>query len=153
MEQPNDFVARVRNDFLRGIYIPRTLLQREFEFIHRIQFVHVPNDIFHFSFAMNFLRDVFERIHDLRIHPLVHILDDFVIMVVMRVHIQRLLGLGCEFFLALCNRDNIAIVIVFKRVAAAPALFGIPVGKTFDHPELVTENILDGDECENEEYA
>lgn len=70
------------NGLLR-VYVSRTLLQRDFEFIHRIQFVHVPNDVFHFSFAMNFPRDVFERIHDFGIHPLVHILDDFIVMVVM----------------------------------------------------------------------
>lgn len=111
------------------------------------------NDVLHFPFAMDFSRDVFERIHDFGVDPLVHILDDFIVMVVMRVHIQRFLGLCCEFFLSLGNRDNIAFVFVFEGVGAAAAFFGIPVGKTFNHPDLVAENILDGDESEDDEYA
>ena len=118
--------------FSRGIDIPRTLLQRHLEFIHRVQFVHMPDDIFHFSFPVDFPRDAFERIHDFGVDPRVHILNDFIVMVVMRIHIQGLLGLRGELFLALGDCDNIAIVIIFKRVAAA--LFRIPVGETFDHP-------------------
>jgi|LauGreDrversion4_2_1035121.scaffolds.fasta_scaffold129075_2 hypothetical protein len=79
--------------FSRGINIPRAIFQCKLELIHRVQLVHVANDVFHFAFAMDFSRDVLERIHDLRIHPLVHIFDDFIVMVVMRVHIQGLLGL------------------------------------------------------------
>ncbi len=67
--------------------IPCALLQRELEFVHGVQLIHVSNDILHFAFAMDFPRDVFERIHDLRIHPFVHIFDDFVVMIVMRIHI------------------------------------------------------------------
>ena len=94
----------------------------------------MPNDVFHFSFAMNFPRDIFERIHDFGIHPLVHILDDFIVMVVMRVHVQGLLGLRSELFLALGDGDDVAVVFVFEGVGAAAALFGIPIGETFDHP-------------------
>ena len=113
----------------------------------------MPNDVFHFAFAMDFPRDVLERIHDLRIHPLVHILDDFIVMVVMRVHIQGLLGLRGEFFLSLGDGDDVAFVLVLKRVGAASALLRVSVGETFNHPDLVAENILDGDECEDHEYA
>lgn len=112
------------------------------------------NDVLHFAFAMDFPRDVLERIHYFGIHPLVHIFDDFIVMVVMRVHIQGLLGLCGEFFLALGDGDDVAFIFVVEGVAtAAAALFGIPGRKTFDHPELITEDILDGDERENEEYA
>ena len=133
----------------RGIDIPRTLLQRHLEFIHRVQFVHMPDDIFHLSFAVDFPRDAFERIHDFGVDPLVHIIDYFIVVVVMRVHIQGLLGLRCELFLALGDGDDVAFVFVFKGVVR----FGFPVRKTFNHPELITENILDSDESENEEYA
>jgi hypothetical protein len=111
----------------------------------------MPDDILHLAFAVNFPRDIFERIHDFGIHPLVHILDDFIVMVVMRVHIQGLLGLGCELFLALSNGNDIAVIVIIERFAAA--LFGISVRETFNHPELVTKNILDGDESEDDEYA
>jgi len=70
-------------------------------------------------------------------------------MVVMRVHIQGLLGLRCELFLSLGDGDDIAVIFVFKGVGR----FGFPVRETFNHPELVTENILDGDESEDQEYA
>ena len=110
------------------------------------------NDVLHFAFAMDFPRDVFERIHDLSVDPLVHILDDFIVVVVMRVHIQRLLRLRCELFLALGDGDDVTVVIVFEWIGVAP-LFGVSVGKTFDHPELITENILDGYESEDNEYA
>jgi hypothetical protein len=115
----------------------------------------MPDDVFHLPFAVDLSRDAFERIHNLRIHPLVHILDDFVIMIIMRVHIQGLLGLRREFFLALGDGDNIAVVFVFERIgaAAAAAFLGIPVGKTFNHPDMITENILDADEREDKEYA
>ncbi len=79
--------ARVRNDFSRGINIPRTLLQRHPEFIHCVQFIHMPDDVLHFAFAVDFPRDVLERIHDFGVDPLVHILNDFIVMGVMRVHI------------------------------------------------------------------
>ena len=111
------------------------------------------NDVLHFPFAMDFPRDVFERIHDFGVDPLVHVLNDFIVMIVMRVHIQGLLGLCGEFFLSLGDGDNIAFVFVFEGVGAAAAFFGIPVGKTFNHPDLVAENILDGDESEDDEYA
>ena len=113
----------------------------------------MPNDVFHFAFAVDFPRDVFERIHDFGVDPLVHILDDFVVMGVMRVHIQRLLRLCCKLFLALGDGDDIAVIFVFEGVATAAALFRVSIGKTFNHSELVTENILDGDESEDEEYA
>ena len=145
----SDSVATVRNDFSRGIDIPRTLLQRHLEFIHRIQFVHMPDDVFHLSFAVDFSRDAFERIDDFGVDPLVHIIDDFIVMGVMRVHIQRLVCLGRELFLALGDGDDVAFVFVFEGVVR----FGFPVRETFNHTELITENILDGDESENEEYA
>jgi hypothetical protein len=135
--------------FSRGIDIPRTLLQRHLEFIHRIQFVHMPDDVLHFPFAVDFPRDAFERIHDFGVDPRVHILDDFIVMVVMRIHIQGLLGLRCELFLALGDGDDVAVIFVFEGVVR----FGFPVRETFNHPELIAENILDGDESENEEYA
>jgi hypothetical protein len=109
----------------------------------------MPNDVFHFAFAVDFPRDILERIHDFGVDPRVHILNDFIVMVVMRVHIQRFLRFRGEFFLALGDRDDIAVIFVFKGVRR----FGFPVRETFNHPELVTENILDGDESENEEYA
>ena len=137
---------------LRGIDIPRTLLQRHLEFIHRVQFVHMPNDIFHFSFPVDFPRDAFERIDDFGVDPRVHILNDFIVMVVMRIHIQGLLGLRGELFLALGDGDDVAFIFVFKGVRVA-AFIGFPVRETFNHPELIAENILDGDESENEEYA
>ena len=102
---------------------------------------------------MDFPRDVLERIHDFSVDPLVHIFDDFVVMVVMRVHIQGLLRLRGELFLALGDSDDVAVVFVFEGVGAAAAFFGVSVRETFDHPDLVAENILDGDECEDEEYA
>jgi len=98
---------------------------------------------------VDFPRDVLERIHDFGVDPLVHILNDFVIMVVMRVHIQRLMCLRGQLFLTLGDGDDVAVIFVFKGVGR----FGFPVRETFNHPELVTENILDGDESENEEYA
>ena len=107
------------------------------------------NDVLHFAFAMDFPRDVFERIHDFGVDPLVHVLNDFIVMVVMRVHIQGLLGLCGEFFLSLGDGDNIAFVFVFEGVGR----FGFSIGKTFNHPDLVAENILDGDESEDDEYA
>jgi len=151
---PSDSVATVRNDFSRGIDIPRTLLQRHLEFIHCVQLIHMPDDILHLAFAVNFPRDIFERIHDFGVDPLVHILDDFIVMIVMRVHIQRLLSLGCELFLTFGDGDDIAVIFIIERFAsAAAALFGISVRETFNHPELITEYILDGDECEDDEYA
>ena len=137
--------------FSRGVYIPRAILKRKLELVHGVQLVHMPNDVFHFAFAMDFPRDVLERIHDLRIHPLVHILDDFIVMIVMRVHIQRLVRFRGQLFLALGDGDDIAVIFVFKGVSIA--FIGVPVRETFNHPELITENILDGDESENEEYA
>ena len=83
MERP----ARARNDFLRGIDIPRTILQRQLELIHGVQLVHMTDDVLHFPFAVHFSRDVLERIDDFGVDPLVHVLDDFIVMVVMRVHI------------------------------------------------------------------
>lgn len=136
---------------LRGIDIPRTLLQRNFEFIHRIQFVHMPDDVFHLSFAVDFPRDAFERIHDFGVDPRVHILNDFIVMGVMRVHIQRLVRFCGQLFLALGDGDDVAFIFVFKGVGIA--FIGFPVRETFNHPELITKNILDGDESENEEYA
>ena len=137
--------------FSRGIDIPRTLLQREFEFIHRVQFIHMPDDVLHFAFAVDFPRDVLERIHDFGIDPLVHIINDFVVMGVMRVHIQRLVRLRGQLFLAFGDSDDVAVIFVFKRVGIA--FIGFPVRETFNHPELITENILDGDESEDQEYA
>ena len=113
----------------------------------------MPDDILHFAFAVDFPRDILERCHDFGVDPLVHILNDFIVMIVMRVHIQGLLGLRGEFFLALGDGDDVAVVFVVERFASATALFGISVRETFNHPELITENILDGDESENEEYA
>jgi hypothetical protein len=113
----------------------------------------MPNDIFHLSFTVDFPRDILERIHDFGVDPRVHILNDFIVMIVMRIHIQRLLCLRGEFFLALGDGDDVAVVFVVERVASATALFGISVRETFNHPELITEYILDGDESENEEYA
>lgn len=86
MEQPHGCVITDERGLFR-VNIPRTLFQRKLEFIHGVQLIHVSDDIFHFAFAMNFPRDVFERCHDFRIHPLVHIFDDFVVMIVMRVHV------------------------------------------------------------------
>ena len=113
----------------------------------------MPNDVFHFAFAVDFPRDVLERIDDFGVDPLVHILDDFIVMVVMRVHVQGFLGLRSELFLALGDGDDVAVVLVFEGVGVAAALFGIPGRETFDHPDLVAENILDGDESEDKEYA
>jgi hypothetical protein len=107
------------------------------------------DDVLHFPFAVHFPRDVLERIDDLRIDPLVHIFDDFVVMVVMRVHIQGFLGFCGMFFLALGDGDDVAVILVFEGVGR----FGFSIGKTFDHADMVAENILDGDERENEEYA
>ena len=45
------------------------------------------DDVLHFAFAVHFSRDVLERIDDFGVDPLVHVLDDFIVMVVMRVHI------------------------------------------------------------------
>ena len=101
---------------LRGIDIPRTLFQRNFELIHGVQLVHMPNDILHFAFAVDFPRDVLERIHDFGVDPLVHILNDFIVMGVMRVHIQRLVSLRGELFLALGDCDDIAFIFVFEGV-------------------------------------
>ena len=139
---------REREELLR-VYVSRTLLQRNFELIHGVQLVHMANNVLHFAFAMDFPRDVFERIHDFGVDPLVHVLNDFIVMVVMRVHIQGLLGLCGEFFLSLGDGDNIAFVFVFEGVGR----FGFSIGKTFNHPDLVAENILDGDESEDDEYA
>ena len=111
----------------------------------------MPDDVFHFSFAVDFPRDTFERIHDFGVDPLVHIIDDFIVMVVMRVHIQRLLGLRGELFLALGDRYDIAFIFVFEGVRVA--FVGFSGSETFNHPELVTEDILDGDESEDKEYA
>ena len=111
----------------------------------------MPDDVFHFSFAVDFSRDAFERINDFGIHPLIHIFDDFIVMVVMRVHVQGFLGLRSELFLALGDGDNIAVVFVFERVGGT--LLGIPVAETFNHSDMITENILDGDESEDNEYA
>jgi len=111
----------------------------------------MPNDVLHFAFAVDFPRDVLERIHDFGVDPLVHILDDFIVMVVMRVHIQGLLGLRRELFLALGDGDNIAVVIVFEGIGVAFIVF--PVRETFDHPELIAENILNSYESEDQEYA
>ena len=142
--------GRVRNyEELLRVYVSRTIFQRKLEFVHGVQLIHVSNDVLHFAFAMDFPRDVLERIHDLRIHPLVHILDDFIVMIVMRVHIQGLLGLRSEFFLSLGDGDDVAFVLVLKRVGAAAALLRVSVGETFNHPDLVAENILDGDESED----
>jgi hypothetical protein len=151
---PCNETIHAREELFR-VYVSRTLLQRNFELIHGVQLIHMANDVLHFPFAMDFSRDVFERIHDFGVDPLVHILDDFIVMVVMRVHIQGLLGLCCEFFLSLGDGDNVAVVIVFEGVgaAAAAAFFRVSVGETFNHPELVAENILDGDESEDDEYA
>jgi len=111
----------------------------------------MPDDVFHLPFAVDFSRDAFERIHNLRIHPLVHILDDFVIMIIMRVHIQGLLGLRREFFLALGDGDNIAVVFVFERIGGT--LLGITVSETFNHSDMITENILDYDQCDDDKDA
>ena len=147
MEQP----LGCATTFSRGIDIPRTLLQRNFELIHRVQLVHMTNDVLHFAFAVDFPRDVLERIDDFGVDPLVHILDDFIVMVVMRVHVQGFLGLRSELFLALGDRDNIAVVFVFEGIIVV--FFCVSIGETFDHTDLITKNILDGDESENEEYA
>ncbi len=142
--------GRERNyEELLRVNIPRAILQRKLELIHGVELVHVANDILHFAFAMDFPRDVFERIHDLRIHPLIHIFDDFVVVVVMRVHIQGFLRLRGELFLALGDGDDVAVILVFEGVVR----FGFSIGETFDHPDLITENILDGDEREDKEYA
>lgn len=79
--------------FSLRVNIPRTLLKRQLELVHRVQLVHVPNDVLHFPFAVHFSRDILERIDDFGVDPLIHILNDFVVMSVMRVHIQRFLGL------------------------------------------------------------
>jgi hypothetical protein len=47
------------------------------------------------------------------------------------------------------GHDDVAFIFVFEGVGR----FGFPVRETFNHPELISENILDGDESENEEYA
>ena len=144
--------GRERNyEELLRVYVSRAIFQRKLELIHGVELVHVANDILHFAFAMDFPRDVFERIHDLRIHPLVHIFDDFVVVIVMRVHIQRLLRFRGELFLALGDGDDVAVIFVFEGVSATFVVFS--GSETFNHPELVTENILDGHERENEEYA
>ena len=109
------------------------------------------NDVFHFPFAVHFSRDVLERIDDFGIDPLIHILNDFVVMIVMRVHIQGLLGFCGMFFLALGDRDDVAVILVFKWIGVV--FFRISIGETFDHPDMITENILDGDEREDEKYA
>ena len=111
----------------------------------------MPDDVFHLPFAVDLSRDAFERIHNLRIDPLVHIIDDFVIMIIMRVHIQGLLRLRRELFLALGDGDNIAVVFVFERVGGT--LLGIPVAETFNHPDMITENILDCDQCDDDKYS
>jgi hypothetical protein len=53
----------------------------------------MPYDVLHFPFTVHFSRDVLERIDDFGIDPFIHVLDDFVVMSVMRVHIQGFLGL------------------------------------------------------------
>jgi len=111
----------------------------------------MPNDVLHFAFPVDFPRDVLERIHDLRIDPLIHILDDFVIMVVMRIHIQGLLGLRGKFFLALGDGDDVAVIFVFKRIGRA--FFRVTGRETFDHTNMITENILDGDKRHDDKYA
>ena len=142
--------GRERNyEELLRVYVSRTIFQRKLELIHGVELVHMANDILHFAFAMDFPRYVFERIHDLRIDPLVHIFDDFIVMIVMRVHIQGFLRLRCELFLALGDGDDVAVILVFEGVSR----FGFSIGETFNHPDLITENILDGDESENKEYA
>ena len=142
--------GRVRNyEELLCVYVSCAILQRKLELIHGVQLIHVSNDVLHFAFAMDFPRDVFERIDDFGVDPLVHILDDFIVMVVMRVHIQGLLGLRGEFFLAFRDGDNVAFVLVFEWFIR----FGFSIGQSLYHPDLITENILDGDERENEEYA
>ncbi len=100
---------------------------------------------------MDFSRDVLERIDDFGVDPLVHIFDDFIVMIIMRIHIQGLLGLGGEFFLALGDGDNVAVILVLEGFGAA--FFGVSIGETFNHPDLITENILDGDESKDKEYA
>jgi len=107
------------------------------------------DDVLHFPFTMHFSRDVLERIDDFGIDPFIHVLDDFIVMVVMRVHIQRFLGFCGMFFLSLGNGDNIAVVLVFEGVGR----FGFSIGKSFDHTDMVTKNILDCDEREDQEYA
>ena len=59
------------------------------------------------------------------------------------------MGLRCDLFLALGDGDNVAVVFVFEGVIR----FGFSIGETFNHADMVTENILDGDESEDEEYA
>ena len=56
-----------------------------------------------------------------------------------------------QLFLALGDGDNIAVIFVFKGVGIA--FIGFPVRETFNHSELITEDILDGDESEDQEYA
>lgn len=142
--------GRERNyEELLRVYVSCAIFQCKLELIHGVELVHMTNDILHFAFAVHFPRDVFERIHDLRIDPLVHIFDDFIVVIVMRVHIQGFLRLRCELFLALGDGDDVAVVIVFEGVGR----FGFSIGETFNHPDLITENILDADERENEEYA
>lgn len=150
MERPRGCATTFYEELLR-VDIPRTIFQRKLELIHGVELVHMTNDVLHFAFAMDFPRDVFERIHDLRIHPLVHIFDDFVVVIVMRVHIQGFLRFRGELFLALGDRYDIAFIFVFEGVGATFVVFS--GSETFNHPELVTENILDGHERENEEYA
>lgn len=61
------------------------------------------------------------------------------------------MSLRGELFLALGDGDDVAFIFVFEGVCIA--FIGFPVRETLNHPELITENILDGDESENEEYA
>lgn len=146
--------GRERNyEELLRVYVSRTIFQRKLELIHGVELVHMANDVLHFAFAMDFPRDIFERIHDFSVDPLVHIFDDFIVVIVMRVHIQRFLRLRCELFLALGDGDDVAVILVFEWVGAAAAFFGVSVRETFYHPDLIAENILDADEREDEEYA
>ena len=94
MEQPNDVGVRARNngrernyEELLRVYVSRAIFQRKLELIHGVELVHMANDILHFAFAVDFPRDVLERIDDFGVDPLVHILNDFIVMIVMRVHI------------------------------------------------------------------
>ena len=59
------------------------------------------------------------------------------------------MSLRCDLFLALGDGDDVAVVFVVERVIR----FGFSIGETFNHTDMVTENILDGDEREDEEYA
>ncbi len=80
--------GRERNyEELLRVNVSRAIFQRKLELIHGVELVHMTNDVLHFAFAMDFPRDVFERIDDFSVDPLVHIFDDFIVMIIMRVHI------------------------------------------------------------------